>query len=65
MVLSAGLSALFVLGSIIWAIFDVLGADRFDQTARAIWVLVLFLAPVFGLLAWLYMKPRLTRSPWH
>lgn len=59
---AAGLSAVFVMGSIIWAVFDVLGADRLDQTTRVIWVLLLFVAPLFGLLAWLYVKPRLTGS---
>lgn len=56
----AGLSAVFVMGSNIWAIFDVLREDRLDQATRIIWVLLLFAAPLLGLLAWLYAKPRLT-----
>ncbi|WP_167510388.1 PLD nuclease N-terminal domain-containing protein [Paenarthrobacter nitroguajacolicus] len=55
----AGLSAVFVIGSNIWAIFDVLREDRLDQTRRVIWVLLLFVMPLFGVVVWLYAKPRL------
>ncbi|MCA4133435.1 PLD nuclease N-terminal domain-containing protein [Arthrobacter sp. M4] len=54
-----GLSVLFILGSIIWGVFDVLREDRLDQTARAIWLVVMFVLPLFGIIAWLYAKSRL------
>ena len=60
LVLSAGASAIFVMGSIIWAVFDVLSEVRLDQTTRVLWVVLLFVLPLLGLLAWLYAKPRLT-----
>lgn len=61
-VLLAGLSAVFVMGAIIWAVFDVLREDRLDQIARVLWVLLLFVLPLLGLLAWLYVRPRLSLS---
>jgi hypothetical protein len=57
-----GLSGLFVFGSIIWGIFDVLGEDRLDQMSRILWVLAMFILPLFGIGAWLYAKPRLSAS---
>ncbi|WP_431230593.1 PLD nuclease N-terminal domain-containing protein [Paenarthrobacter nicotinovorans] len=50
------------MGSIIWAVFDVLGEVRLNQTTRILWVLLLFAVPLLGLLAWLYAKPRLAQS---
>ncbi|SEI77021.1 Phospholipase_D-nuclease N-terminal [Arthrobacter sp. yr096] len=58
----AGLSAVFVMGSIIWAVFDVLRDPSLSQTARIIWVLVLFVVPLLGLMAWLYAKPGLRHT---
>ncbi|SDW04159.1 Phospholipase_D-nuclease N-terminal [Arthrobacter sp. cf158] len=58
----AGLSAVFVMGSIIWAVFDVLRDPSLSQTARIIWVLVLFAVPLLGLMAWLYAKPGLRQT---
>ncbi|MCD4852602.1 PLDc N-terminal domain-containing protein [Arthrobacter sp. AK01] len=57
--LLAGLSAVFVMGANIWAIFDVVRQDRLDQTSRVIWVLLFFVMPLFGVVVWLYAKPRL------
>ncbi|GGJ18075.1 PLDc N-terminal domain-containing protein [Paenarthrobacter histidinolovorans] len=62
LVLLAAASAAFVMGSIIWAVFDVLGEVRLNQTTRILWVLLLFAVPLLGLLAWLYTKPRLAYS---
>ncbi|MDI2036787.1 PLDc N-terminal domain-containing protein [Paenarthrobacter nitroguajacolicus] len=62
LVLLAAAAAVFVMGSIIWAMFDVLREVRLDQTARVLWVLLLFAVPLLGLLAWLYAKPRLADS---
>ncbi|MEV4952486.1 PLDc N-terminal domain-containing protein [Paenarthrobacter nitroguajacolicus] len=59
LVLLAGASAIFVMGSIIWAVFDVFSEVRLDQTTRVLWVVLLFVLPLLGLLAWLYAKPRL------
>ena len=56
------LSGLFVFGSIIWGILDVLGEDRLDQMSRILWVLAMFILPLFGIVAWLYAKPRLSAS---
>ncbi|WP_375164198.1 PLDc N-terminal domain-containing protein [Paenarthrobacter sp.] len=47
------------MGSIIWAVFDVLSEVRLDQTTRALWMVLFFVLPFLGLLAWLYAKPRL------
>ena len=58
-VLLAGASAIFVMAAIIWAVFDVLSEVRLDQTTRVLWVVLLFVLPLLGLLAWLYAKPRL------
>lgn len=55
----AGLSAVFVMGANIWAIFDVLRQDSLDQIARTMWVLMFFVVPLFGVVVWLYSKPRL------
>ncbi|MFE4196443.1 PLDc N-terminal domain-containing protein [Paenarthrobacter sp. NPDC056912] len=60
LVLIAGLPAVFVMGAVIWGVLDVLKDDRLDQTARVLWVLLLFVLPLFGILAWLYARPRLT-----
>lgn len=60
--LLAGLSAVFVMGAIIWGVFDVLRKERLDRIARAFWVMLLFVLPLFGILAWLYAKPRLSNS---
>lgn len=57
--LLAGLSAVFVMGANIWAIFDVLRQDSLDQIARIIWVLMFFVLPLFGVVVWLSAKPRL------
>ncbi|WP_458107222.1 PLDc N-terminal domain-containing protein [Arthrobacter sp. R3-55] len=62
LVLLAGLSAVFVMGANIWAIFDVLRQDGLDQIARILWVLLFFVVPLFGVVVWLYAKPRLTGS---
>ncbi|MGF6832846.1 hypothetical protein QF015_001011 [Paenarthrobacter sp. TE4293] len=56
--LLAGLSAVFVMGANIWAIFDVLRQDGLDQMTRVMWVLVFFVVPLFGVVVWLYAKPR-------
>lgn len=38
------------------------GADTaknwLDQTARILWVLAMFIVPLFGVVAWLYAKSR-------
>jgi hypothetical protein len=52
------LSALFVFASIVWGMFDVLREERLDQTARILWVLAMFVVPLFGVVAWLYAKSR-------
>ncbi|WOH19782.1 PLDc N-terminal domain-containing protein [Paenarthrobacter sp. GOM3] len=62
-VILAGASALYVTGLIVWGVFDVLREDRLDQLTRALWVLLLFVLPVFGILAWLYAKPRIVGTP--
>ena len=62
LVLLAAALAAYVIGSIIWAVFDVLGEVRLNQTTRILWVLLLFAVPLLGLLAWLYTKPRLAHS---
>lgn len=59
LVVLAALPALCVMASIIWGIFDVLRDRRLDQTATALWVLLLFAVPMFGIFAWLYFKTRL------
>ncbi|MCY1233513.1 hypothetical protein D9M72_460590 [compost metagenome] len=53
-------SALFIMGSIIWGIFDVLREERLDQTARILWVLAMFILPLFGVIVWLFAKSRLS-----
>ncbi len=58
----AGLSAVFVMGANIWAIFDVLRQDGLDQVTRILWVLMFFVVPLFGVVVWLYAKPRLAGS---
>ncbi|WP_184737569.1 PLDc N-terminal domain-containing protein [Arthrobacter sp. AZCC_0090] len=50
------------MGSVIWGVFDVIREDRLDQTAKALWLLLLFVLPLFGIAAWLYAKPRLANS---
>ncbi|WP_026542942.1 PLDc N-terminal domain-containing protein [Paenarthrobacter nicotinovorans] len=60
LVLLAGLSAVFVMGANIWAILDVLRQNGLDQIARILWVLMFFVVPLFGVVVWLYAKPRLT-----
>ncbi|MGO4144567.1 PLDc N-terminal domain-containing protein [Paenarthrobacter sp. YAF11_1] len=55
----AGLSAVFVMGANIWAIFDVLRQDSLDQIARIMWVLLFLVVPLFGVVVWVYAKPRL------
>ncbi|MFJ4208525.1 PLDc N-terminal domain-containing protein [Paenarthrobacter sp. NPDC089675] len=47
------------MASIIWGIFDVVRDSRLDEMARALWVLLLFAVPLFGIIAWLYIRPRL------
>ena len=59
LVVLAALSALFVMASIVWGIFDVLRDDRLNQTATALWVLLLFVVPLPGILAWLWFRTRL------
>ncbi|WGM21712.1 PLDc N-terminal domain-containing protein [Paenarthrobacter sp. OM7] len=55
----AGLSAVFVMGANLWAIFDVLRQDGLDQAARIMWVMLFFVVPLFGVVVWLYAKTRL------
>ncbi|MEJ1113257.1 PLDc N-terminal domain-containing protein [Paenarthrobacter sp. CCNWLY172] len=55
----AGLSAVFVMGANIWAIFDVLRQDGVDQMTRIMWVLMFVVVPLFGVVVWLYSKPQL------
>ncbi|UKA51983.1 PLD nuclease N-terminal domain-containing protein [Arthrobacter sp. FW305-123] len=50
------------MGSIAWAVFDVLRDRSLSQTARLMWVLALFAVPLLGLMAWLYAKPRLMHT---
>ncbi|WP_394357990.1 PLD nuclease N-terminal domain-containing protein [Paenarthrobacter ureafaciens] len=47
------------MGSVVWGVFDVIRDDRLDHTATALWVLLLFVVPLFGIIAWLYARPRL------
>lgn len=56
-------AAILVLltGSFAWAVFDVVGDLRLDQTTKVLWVVALFALPVLGVLAWLYAKPGLGR----
>jgi hypothetical protein len=58
-----GLSGLFVMGSVIWGTFDVLREERLDQTSRILWLLAMFILPLFGVVAWLYAKSRLSMHP--
>ncbi|MFB9402740.1 PLDc N-terminal domain-containing protein [Pseudarthrobacter polychromogenes] len=60
--LLGGASVVFILGAIIWGIFDALGNARLDPAFRIGWVLVMAFVPLFGIVAWLYAKPRLSRS---
>lgn len=62
LVVLAGLSALFVMGSIVWGVFDVIGEDRLDQMTRALWVLAFFVLPLFGIVAWLFAKSKVGGS---
>lgn len=61
----AGAAALFVMGSIVWGLFDVLGDKRLDQATRTVWALLIFALPLFGILAWLYTKPRIAGGSDH
>ncbi|WP_307028671.1 PLD nuclease N-terminal domain-containing protein [Arthrobacter globiformis] len=56
------LSGLFVCGSIVWGVFDVLRENRLDQTSRILWVLAMFILPLFGVVAWLSAEPRLSTN---
>ncbi len=62
LVLLAGLSAVLVMGANLWAIFDVLRQDCLDQIARIMWVVLFFVVPLFGVVVWLYAKPRFAGS---
>ena len=33
---------------------------RLDQPSRILWVLAMFILPLFGVVAWLFAKPRLS-----
>ena len=57
-VVLAAISAVFVMASILWSIFDVRKGDRLDQTTT-LWLLLLLAVPLFGVVAWLYARPRL------
>ncbi|WP_416399572.1 PLDc N-terminal domain-containing protein [Burkholderia sp. LFS038] len=61
LVILGGASAIFVLGAIVWGIWDVLGDPRVDPAFRIVWVLVMAFVPLFGIVAWLYAKPKLSR----
>ncbi|WP_426006342.1 PLDc N-terminal domain-containing protein [Paenarthrobacter sp. NyZ202] len=56
------LAALFVAGSIIWAVIDVLRQTALNQTTRAVWLFLLFTVPLLGVFAWLYWRPKITSS---
>nr|WP_238340944.1 PLDc N-terminal domain-containing protein [Pseudarthrobacter oxydans] len=60
--LLGGAFVVFILGAIIWGIFDVIGNARLDPAVRIGWVLVMVFVPIFGIVAWLYAKPKLYRS---
>jgi hypothetical protein len=57
--LLGGSSVVFILGAIVWGIFDVLGNARLDPASRIGWVLVMAFVPLFGIVAWLYAKPTI------
>ena len=59
LVVLAGLSAIFVMGAVVWGVFDIIRDQRLNQSATALWILVIFAVPLFGIVAWLYAKPRL------
>lgn len=56
-----GASVVFIVGAIVWGIFDVLRDPQLDPTSRVGWVLALVFLPLFGIIAWLYAKPKLSR----
>lgn len=58
-VVLAAISAVFVMASILWSIFDVRKDDRLDQTTTTLWLLLLLAVPLFGVVAWLCARPRL------
>lgn len=52
---------IIVLGADIWAIISVLGsATEFGN--KLVWTLVILLLPVLGLLLWLAMGPKPSRT---
>lgn len=57
-----GVSATFILAAIVWGMWDVLGDIRLDPASRIVWVLVMAFVPLFGVIAWLYAKPRLSST---
>ena len=59
LVFLGGLSGLFYFGAVVWGIFDVLRDRRLDQTARILWLIVMFVLPLIGIIAWLFAKPGL------
>lgn len=55
--LIGGLAAAFFFGSVIWGVFDILGDERLEASTRVLWLMVIFLMPFFGIIAWLYVRP--------
>ena len=55
-----GLVVVTVLCLDLWAVTSVIGASR-SRTAKAFWIVLVFLLPVLGFLAWLACGPRAVR----
>lgn len=52
-----GICGLLHLIAVVWAFVQIANSHR-DTGTKVIWALVVFFAPVFGLLAWYFFGPR-------
>jgi hypothetical protein len=56
-----GLVGLIILIADVWAIVNVIGSSA-STGGKVLWVVIILILPVIGLIAWLIMGPRSSRS---
>lgn len=55
-------AVLYILGTVVWAIFDVLKQDHLQSSDKVLWVAIVAFVPLFGAVIWMWVKPRALRA---
>lgn len=55
-------ATVYIVGTMIWAIMDILKQIQLPRTTKAFWVAVVAIVPIIGAVIWIYAKPQVLGS---